>query len=167
MKRFAVLFAAVLALCVPLRAAEKYNCLAINRVDGKVDCFAVSAKTVVTATSDGGVKLADGDLEVIYPSDEVDSFTFVRYNPAGGYEGDKPNVAALADVASAPLNFSVADAVVTVGGAAPGSELQLADLRGRVVARAEADADGSASMSAVGHGVFLLTVNGVTLKIRL
>ncbi len=167
MKRIMTLSAGVLAFCASALAASAFNCLTINRIDGTSDHFALDRATTVSATADGGVKLVGTDVTVIYPSDEVDSYTFENYTFGSvKYDGDKENLASISSPQVNPISFSIADGTLTVHGAEPGSTLNLIDIQGRVVDSARASESGSATLRG-NSGVYLLNINRTTLKIML
>lgn len=162
-----------MALALLLNSATAFaafNCLTINRVDGKRDHFALDWTTSITMV-DEGVRLMGKAVTVIYPTKEVDSYTFEYFTFPSGvkYDGDKEDISSLpeASLGGVPISFSATNGVLTVSGAQPGSDLRLVGVNGSEVDAARASGDGSATLRAATGHVYLLTVNGVTIKVIL
>lgn len=151
-------------------AFAAFNCLTINRIDGKQDHFAIDWTTSINVV-DEGVCLKGKAVTVIYPTNEVDYYTFEYFTFPSGvkYDGDKEDVSSLPETISGgePISFSADSGVLSVRGAQPGSDLRLIGVNGVEVDSTVAASDGSAKLKApVGH-VYLLSVNGVTIKVIL
>ncbi len=171
MKRIIAFGALTLALLMPASVAAAYNCLTINRIDGKSDHFAIDSSTTISMSENGGVTLAGRAVTVIYSPEEVDSYTFENFTFSSSekYDGDKDDVSGIKTPSSfdSVLTFSSSDGVLTVEGASADSEITLVGLNGTVVGVTRADANGSASISAAPGQIYLLVVNGSTIKIKL
>lgn len=148
--------------------ASESACVEINRVDGKTDHIAVDKSMEIAMSPTGDIRLTNSAVSIDYPMEEVASFTVGRFAFAEGskYDGDK---AGMADVAAPALCFGTDGTDLTVSGATPGGVLELYTVSGMKAAAVTTDSEGCARINtqSLGRGVYILTINGISLKITL
>lgn len=141
----------------PAMNAEETDCLAVHFKNGEKIYYVLAEKPVATFVGD---KLHINATEI---SDEhdmstVEKFTFGLYDPSS-----------VTELEAGASRITLIDKTLTLEGFTAGAEIAIFDIRGvRVVADAiGADGVQSVSLASLAGGVYIVTVDSKSFKIRL
>lgn len=161
------------ALCVGAMAASarNVNAFIINRTDGVKDRLALHADLKVQQSPEGDLLLVHPSITVCYPLELINYISpgFQSFSPGQYYLGDHvydPEAESIEAPEVDGMSLTITDGLLTLGGVS--SEVKIIDLQGKTLLSV-APADGRVEIRTAQFpgGVYLLTANQTTLKIKL
>lgn len=161
------------ALCVGALAASarNVNAFIINRTDGVKDRLAIHADLKVQQSPEGDLLLVHPSVTVCYPLSLINyiSAGFQSFSSGQYYTGDHvydPEANAIEAPEVDGMTLSISDGLVILTGV--NSEVKVIDLKGKTLLSV-APSEGRVEIQTAQFpaGVYLLTANQTTLKIKL
>lgn len=114
--------------------------MVVNTTEGQNVSYKFAEKPVATFDGDDMVLTLNGSEKVTYPMANIVNITFAS-DPSGVETIVTPG---------ASLEIAVTSSLISIKGLNPGEDVRLFDLNGRLVAAAQADADGAVEISVEG-----------------
>lgn len=162
---------AVLCVGALAASARNINAFIINRTDGVKDRLALHADLKVQQSPEGDLLLVHPSVTVCYPLALVKYISpgFQSFSSGQYYLGDHvydPEAGSILTPEVDGMTLSISDGLVTLTGV--NSEVKIIDLQGKTLLSVS-PSDGCVEIetSRLPSGIYLLTANQTTLKIKL
>lgn len=167
----AIVLCAALCAGASAASARNVNAFIINRTDGVKDRLAIHKELKVQQSPEGDLLLVHPSVTVCYPLDLISNITAGFQSFAAGqyYLGDHvydPEQNAIEAPEVDGLTLNIADGLITLEGVR--TDAQVIDLQGKTLLTVRPEQGRVEIHTAqIPAGVYLLTVNKTTLKIKI